>query len=120
MCCWPAAFAARSILIRGAGITTLSSAGGSGFFDIFILKLDPAGNFLWARRLGGPGDDQPMAVAVGPAGYIYTTGSFSLTADFDPGAGTYAFTSSGCANMFLSQLDPSGIIPGPLLERTLI
>ena len=36
-----------------AGTSNLTTAGG---FDIFVSKLNSAGNFVWARRLGGTGD----------------------------------------------------------------
>ena len=34
----------------GTGVFNLTSAGS---FDIFVSKLDSAGNFVWARQLGG-------------------------------------------------------------------
>ncbi|MBK7985962.1 MAG: SBBP repeat-containing protein [Ignavibacteria bacterium] len=34
----------------GTGVTNLSAVGGK---DIFILKLDPNGNFVWAKSFGG-------------------------------------------------------------------
>src|SRR5688572_9515122 len=36
----------------GAGVFNLTSAGGT---DIFISKLDGAGNFIWAKAMGGSG-----------------------------------------------------------------
>jgi autotransporter-associated beta strand protein len=41
-------------------------------------------------------------------GIIYTTGLFSGTVDFDPGAGTFNLTSAGNADIFISKLDDSG------------
>lgn len=38
----------------------LSTAGG---IDVFVSKLDPAGNFLWARSFGGPQQEQGFALA---------------------------------------------------------
>lgn len=43
----------------------------SSFTDIFVAKLDPAGNWLWAVGGGGRYDEIATAVAVAPAGDVY-------------------------------------------------
>jgi hypothetical protein len=89
----------------GVGISTLTSA---GFADVFVLKLDSEGNFLWAKSMGGPGSDYSFDVAVDGNGNIFTTGYFNDTADFDPGTGTSNLTSQGQGDLFISKLDSSG------------
>ncbi len=89
----------------GAGITNLVSAGAE---DIFIVKLDAAGNFLWAKSMGGAGNEYAQSVAADAAGNIYTTGYFNGTADFDPGAGIINYTSAGNTDIFISKLDADG------------
>ena len=89
----------------GAGTTNLTSAGGS---DVFISKLDPLGNLLWAKGFGGSSSDVGTSIAVDSSGNVYTTGYFYETVDFDPGAGTTNLTSAGQADVFVSKLDPSG------------
>lgn len=89
----------------GAGVTTLTS---NGARDIFVLKLDPNGNFLWAKSMGGTGDDFGNAIATDANGNVYTTGEFNGTADFDPGAGTTNLTSSGNVDVFIQKLDANG------------
>ncbi|MCX6291693.1 MAG: PKD domain-containing protein [Bacteroidetes bacterium] len=76
--------------------------------DIFISKLDSAGNFAWAKSIYGGGYDMGLAVALDHFGHVYTTGFFSDTADFDPGAGTFHLGSAGSGNIFISKLDTSG------------
>src|SRR3954451_3420972 len=71
----------------GAGTANLTSAAGSA--DVFVSKLDGSGNFVWARRLGGSDLDAGEGVAVDGQGNVCTTGIFSGTADFDPGAATF-------------------------------
>lgn len=88
----------------GADTFTLTSV---GLKDVFISKLDPSGNFVWAKSFGGPTFDVGYGIAVDGSGNIYTTGYFQGTADFDPGAGTFTLTSSGYGN-FISKLDASG------------
>ena len=83
----------------------LTSAGDA---DIFISKLDPDGNFLWAKRLGGTGYDLGNSLVLDDLGNIYITGGFSGTVDFDPDAGTAFLTSAGSADIFISKLDTDG------------
>ena len=52
-----------------------------GNFDAFILKTDTIGNFHWAKRLGGFGNDWGMAVNPDGAGNVFAIGTFSFTAD---------------------------------------
>ena len=53
----------------------------AGNFDAFILKTDTLGNFRWAKRLGGFGNDWGMAVNPDGAGNVFALGTFSFTAD---------------------------------------
>ncbi|MGB3079081.1 MAG: SBBP repeat-containing protein, partial [Saprospiraceae bacterium] len=45
----------------GSNIFNLTSFGGA---DIFVLKLDNAGQFLWAKQMGGLGDDFGYSIDV--------------------------------------------------------
>jgi alpha-tubulin suppressor-like RCC1 family protein len=89
----------------GAATTNLTSAGSD---DIFISQLDLSGNLIWAKRIGGSGVDNGNSIAVDSTGNVYTTGLFSGTADFDPGAVTFNLTTAGQTDAFVSKLDPSG------------
>lgn len=79
-----------------------------GLYDIFIKKLDASGNLIWAKQLGGTGYDLGLSIAIDNLGNVYTTGYFSNTVDFDPGAGTFNLTSTGGIDVFISKLDSSG------------
>ena len=63
-----------------AGTFTLTSAGGSS--DIFVSKLDNAGNFVWARAMGSTSSDYGWGIAVDGAGNAHTTGYFRGAVDF--------------------------------------
>jgi hypothetical protein len=76
--------------------------------DIFISKLNSSGNFVWAKRLGGTRNDIGYAVTVDAAENVFTTGSFSATADFDPGTSNFNMTVAGSNDIFISKLDASG------------
>jgi hypothetical protein len=79
--------------------------------DIFVSKLDASGNFVWAKQMGvaGAAFAYGYSIAVDAFGNVYTTGTFTGTVDFDPGPGTYNFTTvAGADDIFVSKLDSSG------------
>ncbi|MBL7895742.1 MAG: SBBP repeat-containing protein [Bacteroidia bacterium] len=78
------------------------------FFDIFVLKLDGSGNFVWAKQMGGTSNDYATSLSLDNSGNVYTTGIFRNSADFDPNVGTYNLTSVGFEDIFVSKLDPAG------------
>ncbi|EWM20839.1 secreted protein [Nannochloropsis gaditana] len=55
------------------GSTTLTSA---GFSDIFMIKLDPDGNPVWAQGFGGTDSNVGFRIGVDASGSSYTAGSF--------------------------------------------
>lgn len=61
--------------------------------DIFILKLDANGNYVFAKQIGGAGYDEINCINVDAANNIYIAGDFDGTADFDPSAATNSLTS---------------------------
>lgn len=58
--------------------------------------------------MGGTANDYGSAVTVDPSGNVYSAGSFSGTADFDPSSAFYNLTAQGSGDMYLSKLDASG------------
>ncbi len=96
--CVTGSFSGTAAFGSGPAAFTLTSAGGT---DVFVAKYTAAGALLWARDLGGSGDDAGAGVTVDGAGNVYTTGSFSGTADFDPGAAAVNLTSAGAEDVFV-------------------
>ncbi len=68
----------------------------------------------WCRldRIGGTSDDLVLALATGPAGSVYATGSFQGTVDFDPGDTTQNVMSAGGQDAFVLKLVYGAIVPG--------
>ena len=77
-------------------------------YDAYISKLDISGNFVWAKKIGGPELDIGTSLKLDTKGNIYTTGSFGGTVDFDPGAGIFNITSIGTFDFFFSKYDSDG------------
>jgi VCBS repeat-containing protein len=90
---------------RPAKSFTLTSSGDS---DIFVLKEDNTGTFVWARVIGGYRADAANDVAVDAAGNVYLTGSFQDRVDFDPLDASYILEAQPGDNAFLSKLDATG------------
>jgi hypothetical protein len=81
----------------------------NGSYDAFLSKFDPSGNYLWAQTWGGISPDEGLGVATDPSGFVYVTGDFCYTADFDPGDGVDAHTAFHYQDAFVSKFDPSGV-----------
>lgn len=80
---------------------TITSA---GEYDIFIAKMDPDGNWLWANNAGGISDDYSYSIDTDSAGNVLITGSFQETADF----GTSNINSNGGKDIFVAKADSDG------------
>ena len=90
----------------GMSNTTLVTNGGS---DIFISKLDAAGNFLWAKSVGGFDNEIGRSMYTDLSGNVYTTGTFGQSVvDFDPGPGIFNLSQPVSQSYFILKLDPLG------------
>jgi hypothetical protein len=94
----------------GPGIFNMMAP--NGYDDIFILKLDATGGFLWARQMGGLSVDYSNSISLDASGNIFITGSFCGTADFDPGPGIFNLSTiiatQNDNDIFISILDANG------------
>ena len=55
------------------GTTKLRNAGGK---DLFVVKYDSDGQVVWARSIGGGGEEGGWSIAVDASGNVYVTGFF--------------------------------------------
>lgn len=99
---------AGSVLVGGGFKGTIDFGGGplsnDAGEDIYLARLDPAGNHLWSKRLGGNGDDVATSVAPGPGGALVVAGRFDKTIDFGGGV----ISSAGSYTRFLAGFDAEG------------
>lgn len=86
------------------GSFTLTNAG-PGESDIFLVKLSPQGQVLWAHSFGGPEMDGGQAIAVSPTGEIALTGLFNSST---LSMGLTTLSNSGRSDIFVAKFDTSG------------
>ena len=79
-----------------------------GFADIFFAKYDANGNYIWAKSIGSINPDNGLAIFVDDTGNVYIGGSFSGTADFDPGPDTANIIPVGNNPLFFAKYDANG------------
>jgi hypothetical protein len=91
----------------GSGVVNMTSNGGK---DVFILKLDPSGEFIWSKSIGGSLFDEPTSIAVDHDDAIYISGNFRETVDFDPGLSVNELTSTNLesSDAFVLKLNSNG------------
>jgi hypothetical protein len=94
------------------GSTTLANNDTNGFTssEIFIAKLDPSGNILWANSGGGAIADQATSIAVDASGNSYITGPFS-SSSISFGSTTLTTTNNtsiGMTDIFVAKYSSSG------------
>lgn len=89
----------------GAGNEVLVSA---GVYDAFIQKLDAAGGFHWALRIGGSSTDTGNAIALDGSGNVLATGSFFGFVDLDPGVTADTLYSGGDVACYVLKLAADG------------
>jgi hypothetical protein len=80
----------------------------NGSSDVFILKLDPNGNFIWAKKFGGTTYDNVTGLAINASNELFITGTFSSTVDFDPGPANNSLTNMVGTDAFVLKLDAMG------------
>ncbi|MFT6923492.1 MAG: hypothetical protein ACJA1C_002507 [Crocinitomicaceae bacterium] len=90
----------------GAGVFDLNSVGASS--DIFIQKLDQFGAFIFAKSIGGTGNEVIGSLDIDRNQNIYLTGGFNDIMDADPNAGTFNLTSNGNKDAFVCKLNNMG------------
>lgn len=80
----------------------------NGAQDVFIVKLDNDGNFIWGESYGSPAPELPRQVLVDASGNVIVTGSFYHTCDFDPSTdGTFEM-STDIWSGYVLKLDADG------------
>jgi hypothetical protein len=100
----------NSVIVGIFGRTTNLGSGdltSAGLWDIFLARYDTNGTPRWTGAFGSTGFDWGFAVALGPAGYAYMTGSLTGTVNF----GGSNLVSAGGNDVFLAAYWPDPTEP---------
>lgn len=99
----------------GTSQFNVTSVGGA---DIFIIKLDINGNFVFGKNIGNASGSSFGGTSTNTGCYgasikifnnnIFITGTFDNTTDFDPNSGVFSLTSNGQYDCFILNLDLLG------------
>lgn len=104
----PPLVALQQILVAGSEVIELAASDA----DVFVVKLSPAGDVLYATKVGGSADDTATAMAVGTDGSVYLTGA-TASLDFPASPGAYRNTfpgAPGTTPSFVLKLSPDGAL----------
>jgi hypothetical protein len=78
----------------------------SGSFDAFLVKYDPSGNVLWAKKIGASGYEEAFSVCTDKLDNVYIAGRSSSTVIT---VGTVTLNNpTGNTNAFVVKFDNSG------------
>ncbi|XXY44871.1 serine/threonine-protein kinase [Sorangium sp. So ce269] len=77
---------------------------GAGYADVFVARLDPAGEVLWARRFGDAEWQSSGDIALDRAGNALVTGAFRGAIDFGEGP----LRNPAGSDIFVAKLDAAG------------
>ena len=88
----------------GPGNLFLTAGGGR---SCFISKLDSSGHLVFAENFQGAGETWGQAMAIDSSNFVYLSGGFRGTVDFDPTAGVSIENFGG---LFNARIDSNGQI----------
>ena len=92
----------------GTGSGGSLSTGSTGTPNAYVVKLNTAGNFVWADDLGAGGSAYAYGIALDGSGSVYTAGYFSGTGAFSGTGSGDSLTSVGVDDGFISKLTQTG------------
>jgi hypothetical protein len=90
----------------GVGTFSLTSVGTG--VDLFLLKLDASGNFLWCKQVTSTTKVGGWGIAMDGTGNILLAVTMGGTADLDPGPGVFNLTAVATFDLAVLKLDNSG------------
>lgn len=115
--------AGGNVFVTGSFLGTVDSDPGPGTYALkasyqengFVLKLTSGGGFVWASAflpLSSGGNCYPAGIAVDSSGYVYASGGFTGSVDFDPapnqGNQGKLVLDGGSGSGFVTKLNASG------------
>ena len=75
-----------------------------GNMDVFVAKINPFGNWIWAKQAGGTDSDQCLSMCVDSNGDSYIIGTFKGQSFF----GNDTLNCAGYLDIFVAKIDTDG------------
>ena len=75
--------------------------------DIFVLKLQTDGVFTWVKSFPSSGQSDGKSISISQNNFVYSTGYFMGTCDFDPSLSSFNLSTAG-KDIYISKLDLDG------------
>lgn len=94
----------------GIGVANLTAQTFGGYGDIYVVKLNNSGDFVWAKQIEGDPAKSPQILTCDASGNLYIAGFFSDSVDVDMGPGkamVYAVYKNS-QELFYAKYDSSG------------
>jgi hypothetical protein len=102
-------FSSTVDLNSDTGSTAIQNFTPAGGNDIYIIKRDSTGKFLWAKQIGNNETEVLNTLSIDDSSNITFGGAIKNSVDFDPSANlVYVNTPLGTYNAFLCKLDANG------------
>ena len=93
----------------GAGQSNETTFTAAGSFDSFIAKYNTAGEFQWAKQIGGIGIDNGNGISTDDLGLVYVTGDFQDSAQFAIGEpAETTLVAHDFIDLYLAKFDQDG------------
>jgi sulfur carrier protein ThiS len=77
----------------------------NGIFDIFLVKYDSLGNYIWGKNFGGNGGDGSFLIDFSTDGNIILSGAFNNQIDLGTPINPIIFNSNGDEDIFTSKIN---------------
>ncbi len=90
-----------NVYVAGSTRGGLDGNATAGFFDLFVVKYNSAGDKQWTQQLGSPSNDLVLGVATDASGSVYAAGGTRGSLDGN--------TNAGFDDMFVVKYDPAGV-----------
>lgn len=88
--------------------TSIANLIPNGRNDAFIAKYSASGNYKWAKSIGGSGSEYVYGMKISKSDFIYVTGTFEGTADFDPDTSSANLSSNGRKDIYFAKYGNDG------------
>ncbi len=97
-----------NVYVTGVFVGSVDFGGGAlvsaGLGDMFLVKYDPAGKLVFAKRFGNNQQDSGARLAIDSANNVVLLGSFQGAVDFGGGP----LNSAGGADLVVAKFSPTG------------